>query len=29
MPVAVNLLRWSAYGVLLVGTALILYEVFS
>jgi hypothetical protein len=29
IPAAVNFLRWSAYGVLLVGTVLILYEVFS
>jgi hypothetical protein len=29
VPLAVNLLRWSAYGVLLVGTVLILFEVFS
>jgi hypothetical protein len=29
MPLEVRVLTWSAYGVLLVGTALIFYEVFS
>jgi hypothetical protein len=29
VPLSVNVLRWSAFGVLLVGSALILVEVFS
>jgi hypothetical protein len=29
MPLPVKVLQWSAYGVLLVGSALILVEVFS